>query len=422
MQSFLQSQDGSMEEPMKQLKVMMGLGVCILTTFAMATDSPSFRGPDRNGKYAEKGLMKTWPDQGPKELWDFNGLGEGYSSMAIVDDTIYTTGKTDEEGFLFAISTAGKLKWKVSYGYETDGRGYPGSRSTPEVDGDMLYITNGSGKVMAFKRADGGHVWTVDMSKFGGRYPRFNISESVLIDGDKVICTPGGEGAGVVALNKKTGETIWKTTGLNDKASYCSARIFDNGKVRQIITLLDQSMVGINPENGKLIWRVDYPIKYGIHAVSPVFHGNTIYVADGYKQGGRAFKLADDGKSVSDLWAEKSIDIHHGGAISLNGYVYGASSSGTWGCIDLETGKVVARFRDIGKGSAIYADGRLYGYDEKGRVGLIDPDPKNFKVVSWFQIEKGSGQHWNHPVIHKGKLYIRHGNAMMCYDISTPDA
>lgn len=393
-----------------------------LTAFALlpaiAADSPSFRGPARNGVFPSTGLMKSWPEGGPAEKWAFEGLGQGYSSVTVVGDTIYTTGKTDAEGFLYAIGRDGKLKWKASYGPEGEGSGFPGARSTPEYDHGVLYLTSSEGHLLAFDATNGTKLWDVDLLKtYGGENPRFGISESVLIDGNNLICTPGGTDSAVIALDKKNGQLVWRTTGLSDKASYCSARIFDNGTVRQIINLTATSMVGIDPKNGSVLWRQDYPVTYGIHAVSPVFHNNYIYVADGYNQGGIGFELAADGKSVRELWREKSLDVHHGGLVEVGGYAYGASSTGTWGCVDMKTGEVVARHKELGKGSVIYADGLLYGYDEKGMVGLMDPSRDKFRVISSFKVERGAAQHWSHPVIVDHELFIRHGDVLMCYDI-----
>ncbi len=383
-----------------------------------AADSPSFRGPERNGVFPAKGLLKAWPDGGPKEKWAFEELGQGYASVTVVGDTIFTTGKFENQGYLIALRRDGKLKWKSAYGAENEGSGFPGARSTPEYDNGRLYLTSGEGHLFAFEAASGKKLWGIDLlGKFGGENPRFSISESVLIDGNNLICTPGGKDAALVALDKNSGEVVWQTKGFSDKASYCSARIFQSDKLRQIITLTSSALIGVDPGNGQVLWRQDYPVTYGIHAVSPVFKGNLIYVADGYDQGGMGFELAEDGKSVRKLWEEKSLDVHHGGLVELGGLAYGASSKGTWGAVDMKTGEVVARHKELGKGSVIYADGLLYGYDEKGKVGLMDPSRDNFKVISSFKVERGSAQHWSHPVIVDQELFIRHGNALMCYDI-----
>ena len=396
----------------------------VLFSWASASDSPGFRGADRDGHFQETGLLKSWPEGGPTELWSVEGLGQGYSSVSVVDGVIFTTGKKDDEGSVFAYDLNGKLKWKSSYGKEGQGRGFPGARSTPTIDDGLVYVMSGFGVVVAFNQSDGAKVWEIDTVKtFGGGkemkeiLPSFEFSESVLIDGNNLICTPGGKDASVVALNKKTGATVWTSKGLSDSASYCAPRIFDNGKHRQIMTLTSKALVGLDPQTGTLLWRQEYPVTYDISAVSPVFDGNLIYLTNGYKQGGSMFELAADGKSVTKGWKEDSLDVHHGGCVLVNGYIFGASSKGKWTCLELTTGKIMSEHTDLGKGSVITADGMLVGYDEKGNVGLMKADPNNFKVISSFKIEKGSGQHWGHPVISGGILYIRHGDALMAFDI-----
>lgn len=406
---------------MKLLNIWMYCLVLCTSQASMAGDSLGFRGTHRNGLFSEKGLLKSWPKAGPQELWSLKGLGEAYASVAVSAGVTYTVGKKGLIGYLYAIDSKGQIKWSVAYGDEVEGGGFPGARSTPSIDEGLVYFTSGAGKVLAFDTA-GKQIWQVDMlAKFGGNPPNFGISESILIEGNNLICTPGGPGASVVALNKKTGETVWQTKSLSDEASYCSPLIFDHAGRRQIITLTDRSLVGIDPKKGIVLWKQDYPAKYGIHTNTPVFDGNTIYVSDGHKQGGVAFELSADGKAVKELWREASLDVHHGGFVSLNGKVYGVSSKGVWSCLDLKSGKVIASFRDLGKGSIIYADGRLYGFDEKGRVGLVNPDPDHFSLVSMFEVSKGSGQFWSHPAISGGRLYIRHGDALMCFKIKAPE-
>lgn len=395
----------------------LGLVMTVMSVFALAADVPGFRGENRSGVFNESQLLKSWPEGGPRELWTFEGLHEGYASLAVEDGIVYTTGKDGDVGYAFAIGADGKLLWKESYGAEFNGRGYPGARSTPTLDGDLLYITNGFGKVIALKKKSGKKVWEYDMASHGGQQPRFGYAESVFVLDDLLYCTPGGSDAGVVALNKKTGKVAWTSVGLSDNASYCAIRLFEHKGKKKLLTLTANGMVALDPKSGALLWRQEYPAKYDIHAVSPVFDGDFIYVSDGYKQGGKAFRVNADGSGVEEIWSEQKLDIHHGGAIYHQGHVYGAASGGTWMVLDAKDGSVKGRFRDIGKGSAVMADGLIYGYDERGRVALIDPNTERFGVISKFEITKGSGQHWNHPVISGGKLYIRHGNALMCFDI-----
>ncbi len=395
-----------------------------LTSLAMATDSVQFRGPDRNGIYPETGLMRQWPERGPVELWSLDGLGQGYGSMSIVNGSLYVTGVKSGNEYVYAVSLSGEKKWEQSMGKAHSGSGYPGSRSTPTYDQGALYVMNSVGKIFRLNAETGKIDWELDMSKRfeNVRSPHFGFAESLLIDGDRVICTPGGKGATVAALDKKTGKTVWTTPGLDEATSYCSIRVFDNGKVRQYITMTSKSMIGVDPKDGALLWRHDYPAQYDIHAVSPVFSGNLIYVSDGYKQGGTMVELAADGKSVAPKWTEKSLDCHHGGLVEIGGYIYGAASNGRWVCLDINTGEVKKAIKGVGKGSVIYADGMLIGYGEKGKMGLFKASPDQFDLISEFEIEKGKGQHWSHPVISAGKLYVRRGNVLMAYEIQSKNS
>ena len=391
----------------------------------IAADSAQFRGPNRDGIFPETGLLKSWPEAGPKRVWLATGLGKGYASVAVVEGTAFTTGIVGKTGYLFALDVAtGKQIYQSAYGQEHDGNNYEGARSTPTVADGKAYIISGLGVVSCFAAQTGKKLWTVDtLKRFGdgaspdSLIPRFAMSESLLVDGNKLICTPGAPNASVVALNKDTGETIWTSKGLSDISGYCSTRIFETGKLRQLVTLTSGQLVGLNLETGALHWKQEYKASHGIHANSPVFNGHDIYVTDGYGQGGAMFRMTADGKSVSQLWKEKTLDVHHGGCVVLNGKIYGADNRGILIALDAATGKIHAKGSGVGKGAIIAADGLIYGYGERGRIGIIDPNAEELIPISTFAISDGSGQHWAHPVISDGALYIRRGDAMMRYNI-----
>ncbi len=385
-----------------------------------AEDSPQFRGPDRSGIFAEKGLLKVWPDGGPSETWSADGLGEGYASVAVVDGRIYTSGSPEQTATVFAFDLKGKLLWKKELGKEHPGGGYPGARSTPTVDGDRVYVYTSNGLLACLSTKDGSLVWQSDTkAQYSARQENdyFGMAEAVLIDGDKAIVTPGSKDSTMLALNKIDGSVIWKTKTDGYSASFCSARIFENGGQRQIVTMVDKAIIGVDAASGELQWSYDYPATYHIHAVSPVFDGRMIYVSDGYGQGGAAFEVAEDGKSVKELWTEKSLDIHHGGAVSLKGHIYGSSDKGVFTCLDFKTGEIKSTLDKVGKGATVFADGLLYCYSEKGLFSLVDPNPSAMKVISSFHVKKGSAQHWAHPVISNGVLYVRHGGALIAYNV-----
>jgi outer membrane protein assembly factor BamB len=404
----------------RKIRVVV-LVLVFAASLAGAADWPQFRGPARDGLSPETGLMKEWPAGGPKEIWSVDGLGEGYASVAVADGMIYTTGMIGGEGILFAFDLDGNPKYKVAYGPEwTKSGNYPGTRTTPTVDGDRLYLMSGQGRISCHDAKTGRRIWYIDtLSRFNGENIRWGISESVLIDGEKAICTPGGKNATVVALNKMDGKTIWTTKGLSELSAYCSPLAIDRGSNRLILTMVESSIVGIDISNGTVYWRVPHKVSYDINAVTPAYENGMMYVTNAYRKGGHMFELSADGTSVERKWSEKSLDVHHGGVVLVDGNIHGASSRGEWVCLDLATGRVKFSSNDlVGKGSVIYVDDTLYGYGERrGDVGLIKIKPNGYEMVSSFRITKGSGKHWAHPVISDGRLYMRHGEVLMCYDI-----
>ena len=390
---------------------------------ALASASPQFRGPDRDGIFPAEGLLQSWPESGPAMVWSTSGLGEGYASVAIADGRLFTTGAKDGKGSIHAFDLEGNRLWSQVYGEVHNGGGYPGTRTTPTVEGGKVFLLSSKGHALAFDATSGEEVWRRDLlTEYEAENLYFGISESPLVVDGNVVFTPGGKKASIVALDVDTGETAWETKGLGQTAAYCNPRLFDNGTHRQIVTLLAKSMVAVDPANGAVLWQQDYPATYDIHAVSPVFHGNLIYVSDGYDQGGKAFRMAEDGRSVSQVWAEEDLDIHHGGTVMLDGRIYGAASKKDWHVLDAESGEKLATLRRLGKGAVVYADGRLYGYVESGKVVLVNPDPENFEVVGELAIDQGEGHHWAHPVIVDSRLYIRHGDALMSYDVAAPQS
>ncbi len=406
------------------MKILIRLALAAaLVSLPAAADSPQFRGPQRDGTFAESGLPRSWPEGGPPLLWSADGLGESYASVSVVDGEVYTTGKHGERGSAFAFDRDGKLKWKTEYGTEHSGRGYPGTRTTPTFDGGALFLLSSTGEAVSLDAASGEIRWRVDiLERFDGENIRFGIAESPLVDGGRVIYTPGGKKATIVALDRDSGETVWASPALGDLSAYCNPRILEHDGGRQIVTLVQKHLVGVDPESGAILWREPVTAQYDIHANSPVFDGRRIYVSHGYGRGGMLFELAADGRSVEKRWTEDELDVHHGGAVAVDGRIYGAASNGTWYALDAASGEILASIRRLGKGSVIYADGMLYGYLEKGEVVLVDPDPGSFAVKSSFEITRGEGNHWSHPVVSGGVLYVRHGSALMAFGLKAAAA
>ncbi len=405
---------------MKQ-SIGLALVIAVISSPLMAGDWPQFRGPTRDGISTETGLLKQWPEKGPKMLWSYPDLGKGYASLTVVGGKIYTTGCEGKTGFLYCFDNAGKLLWKVSYGPEWTGSN-PGTRTTPTFDGGKLYLMSGLGNICCLDAKTGKEVWSVDTFKtFGGKNISWGISESVLVDGDKVFCTPGGPDASVVALNKATGETIWTTKGLSDKSAYCCPRIIAHGGKRILLTMLQQTVVGIDPATGKVLWKFPHKVSHDINAVAPAFKDGMIYLTNGYDHGGLAIQLSADGASVTKKWSEPELDVHHGGVVLLGSDIHGAGTEGQWMCLNLLSGKIKYKSKLVGKGAIIFADGLLYGYGEGGTVGLIQPAAGGYKLISSFDIQLGDEEHWAHPVVSNGVLYIRHGTALMAFDIKSKD-
>lgn len=400
------------------------------TTVSGRSDWPQFRGPNRNGKSAETGLLKKWPEGGPELLWSVEGLGMGFASVAVAKGFIYTTGLIGSDAVLFAYDLNGKLQWKQSYGPEWTGA-HKGARTTPTVDDDRLYVMSGMGIISCFNAGTGAKKWQVDtLKRFQGQNIKWGIAESVLIEGEKVICTPGGKDATVVALDKMTGETIWTTNGLSETSAYCCPVIIERDGERLLATMVQKSIVLIDPENGKVLCRIPHIGKHFISAVSPVYKDGYIYGTTGYGIGGGMYELSTDAAGYTQKWSDKNLDCHHGGVLLLDGNIHGSNhigkgNKGSWICLELATGEVKYEDKLVGKGSVIFADGMLYCYGEKGTVALVRVAPPEgvphgtagYEMVSSFEVTKGTDEHWAHPAISDGRLYIRHGDALMAYDI-----
>lgn len=391
---------------------------------AHAADSPQFRGPERDGKFADTGLLKAWPEGGPPVAWVVTGIGRGYSSASVVGDTIYVPGmKEDQEAFISVIRADGTLEKQVPYGKETLNKQAPGSRSTPTVDGNRLYLFSGLGVLSCFELPDFGKRWEVDvLGRFQGQKTSWEVAESVLVDGDRVICTPGGPDASVVALDKLTGETVWTSKGLSDAASYCSADIFDHNGRHLLVTETAKLVVGLDADTGAVLWTYRHETDYDIHAVTPVYADGTLYFSDGYKSGGGLLKLSPDGSSVTLEWTDDNLDCQHHGLVLLDGYVYGTGHGGHKGllCLEMKTGKIMWTTREVTQGAVVYADGMLYVYEgpKRGVVSLVKATPNGFERTGSFTVTEGADEHWAHPTVANGRLYIRHGDALIAYDIA----
>lgn len=395
---------------------------------AAAVNWPQWQGSKRDNISTENGLAKEWPVDGPKMLWSAEGIGEGFSSAVIADGKIYITGMAGEEGRLTCFDMNGSRFWQVDYGPEWN-RSHSGARCTPTINDGHVYVISGTGQVACFQAVDGEKVWQVDaFGQFEGQYTNWGCAESPLVLSDKVIVTVGGKKALFAALNKKDGNVIWTTPVNGDKSAFCSPIAFDWAGKTIIASVTSDHIIGIDETDGSVLF--SYPVSnyiegrnHGAHPNTPIIQEGKIFISSGYDMGSVQLALAADGKSVTQVWKNPEFDNHHGGIVLLDGFLYGANwqsnKQGKWMCVDWATGKTRYEQEWNNKGSLIYADGMLYCYEEKGgNVALVKATPEGFNPVSSFQITLGDGEHWAHPVICGKRLYIRHGDFLMAFDIA----
>jgi len=386
------------------------------------SQSSQWRGPDRKGIYYETDLLKEWPKNGPELIWKYEGLGEGHSSVGIGKNCVFINGMPDTLGVLYSFDLDGSLLWKKVYGEEWHVN-YTGTRSTPLVVDDVVYLESGMGVVYCFKASTGDVIWSVDLlKKFNAENIRWGMAESLLIDGDNIICTPGGRKNNVVALNRFTGETIWTSKGFGEPSAYCSPVLVVHNNTRLVVTMTTTSAFGVDASTGEMYWRVEQMQGNKIHANTPVYENGIIYFSSSSakKNGGLlALKLSEDGKSVKQLWRNESMKNLMGGIIIRDGFIYLSKyRSSEWYAVNVETGKENLLTDEFGNGVIVYADGLYYCYNEKGKVALVDISPESFDIKGVFDVPLGTKEHWAHPIIHDKRMYIRHGNALMVYDVS----
>jgi outer membrane protein assembly factor BamB len=385
-------------------------------------DWPQYRGPQRDLTTSETGLLDRWPADGPALAWQTEGLGEGYSSVAVVGDTIFTQGSQGREERLFALARdGGEKKWSIPTGsFRNDGMG-GGPRGTPTVDGDRVYALGANGDLVCAKVDDGEVVWQMNILKeFEGNNIAWGISESVLIDGDRLICTPGGKQATMVALDKLTGKPIWRSVVPGaPSAGYSSAIAVEVGGVRQYVNVVHTAVVGVRASDGNPLWGQRESTNGTANCSSPLFIENHIFTASGYGTGCALFKLASGGGQTRSevVFSSKQMQNHHGGMIALDGYVYGFDEA-ILTCLDLKTGKPAWQNRSVGKGSLAFAEGKLYLRSENGPLALAEATPKGYEELGRFeQPDRGDRPAWAHPVVAGGKLYLRDQDKLLVYNV-----
>jgi len=402
---------------------------CIMMLFStsiQAQNLAQFRGLNRDGVYAEKNLLSSWPAEGPVLLWSNNEVGNGYGPPAVTSDRIFITGELDTLAYLFAFDLKGNLIWKSEFGNEWV-VSYPGSRSTPTVVGDLIYVCSGLGNLFCINAADGSKKWSVDMQKdLNGRFTLFGHAESPLIDGDQVFLTPGGVDNNVVSLNRFTGKINWSCKGFGEIPGYNSPIIINMPSLKILVTFSAYHLMGIDAQTGKLLWsheQVNVPLaerKPGMgdtHSNSAFYENSFIYYVAGDNNCGTKLKLSDDGKQITQVWNNKAIDNYMGGFIKIDNRIYtGSESKRSLFCADAITGQVTDSLK-IGSGAIALADNLLYYYNQRGEMNLVKPGQEKMELISKFKITAGTKEHFSHPVIKNGVLYLRHGKALLAYDI-----
>jgi len=390
-----------------------------LSIHANSQDATKWRGTNSSGIYTVEKLLPQWPVEGPKILWSFTSLGQGFSSPVLANNKIYLNGLIDGQAVLFVLDQNGKELQQFKYGKEFV-ESYPGVRSTPTIVGDLAYLLTGHGKLTCLDLKTGKPVWVKDyIAQFEGSNITWGFTESILIDGEKLYCTPGGKKNNVMALNRMTGETIWSCPGLGELSAYCTPLLIKLPTRQLLVTHMANHVVGIDAITGKLLWTFEHPNQWAVHPNTPIYSDGGLFVFSGYGQGGEKLKLSADGSSVTKDWVIKSFDSRIGGAVLIDGYLYGSGDNGrSWQCIDWKTGEQKYASTEVAKGVTIAANKMLIGYSEKGELFLADANPSALKIISKTKVALGTEQHWAHPVINKGVLYVRHGNTLIAYQIS----
>ncbi len=416
-----------------------------------AADWAQWRGPDRTGLSKETGLAKSWPEKGPEVVWKVDHIGLGYSSMTVRGDRLFTQGNIDGQGFMLCLNAKdGAILWKTHPPTESEeykhGKG-DGARGTPTLDGDLLFTIGGGGDVTCLDANSGSVVWSKHLMKdFGGSRPGWGFSESPLVDGERLIVTPGGPEGCVVALDKRNGNVIWRSSDAKDKAHYCSAIAIESHGVRQILQFTGGSgkkggsrrdneskeksdsvadpneipprVIALDAATGQVLWSYDKAANGTANVATPIFHEDKVFSSSAYGVGGGLVKLGKNnaGFTAEEVYFDKKMANHHGGIVLVDGYLFGFGSGGLI-CMKFDTGEIAWQARSVSKGSLVYADGFLYCYGEKNEMALVEANPVEYIEKGRFEVPTGDYPTWAHPVVANGRLYLRDMQQLTCYDV-----
>ena len=410
---------------MRSITRSLLVGLSLATTL-VAADWPQWRGPTRNDHSPDTGLLKQWPEGGPKQVWLFKDAGLGYSGYSVVGGKLFTMGLRNQKEQLIAVDAAtGKELWSASAGDRYPNDWGDGPRATPTVDGNRVYAMGGNGLLICAQTSDGKVLWQKSLvSDLGGKLQGWGYTESPIVVGDKVICTPGGSKGTLAALNKLSGDVLWRTTDVTDEAQYSSPILIQHGGKPQVVQLVGQKVFGVEPATGALLWKAPFPGRVAV-IPTPIDGGEgRIYVTASYGVGCQLIQLGANNAVETVYENNKVMKNHHGGVVLVDGYIYGHSDGNGWVCQDLKTGKEVWANKGFGKGAVHFADGMLYCLNEKsGEVALVEASPKGWNQKGQFTLAPLSAQRnpqggiWPHPVVINGRLYLRDQEYVYCFDV-----